>query len=170
LITCLISYRIGVYQKWEGTHVAHAQKDTGNLPTSSNDAIKLLYVEDESDVRHMIATMLPLMNEMLPAGNWPLIEVIEAANGLAGVEMAKEHLPDIILMDLRLPNMSGTEAAMEIRKDPKTSHIPIIMITAFQEDRVEEAAAQVGAERAMEKPIQWGELMNAIVELTNRQS
>ena len=147
--------------------MAHQQMGTGSLPTSPNNAIKLLYVEDTSDVRHMIAFMLPLMNELLPVAKWPLIEVIEAEDGLVGVEKARAHLPDIILMDLRLPKMSGAEAAMQIRSDPKTSHIPIIMLTAFEEEKVEEAAEMVGAERAMHKPLDWGELMNAIVELTN---
>ena len=146
------------------------QISTGDLPTSPDNAIKLLYVEDIKDVRQMVATMLPLMNEMLPNRTWPLIEVIEAENGLAGVQMAKEHLPDIILMDLRMPKMSGTEAALEIRKDPRTSHIPIIMITGFREEKVEEAAARTGVERAIRKPIEWNELMNAIVELTNSRT
>jgi CheY-like chemotaxis protein len=148
--------------------LAQEQISTVGLSTSPNDAIKLLYVEDISEVRHMIAMILPLMNELFPAANWPFIEVIEAENGLIGVEKAKEHLPDIILMDLRLPKLNGIEAARQIRHDPRTSHIPIIMITAFQEERVEEVAAQAGADRALRKPLDWGNLMNAIVELTHR--
>jgi CheY-like chemotaxis protein len=132
---------------------------------STEDTIKLLYVEDTTDIRCMVAFTLPRMNKMFPKENWPSVEVIEAEDGLTGVAQAKEHVPDVILMDLRLPHMSGTEAAMQIRKDPQTTHIPIIMITAFQEEKVEEAAERVGAELAMYKPFDWHELMSSIVEL-----
>jgi CheY-like chemotaxis protein len=134
---------------------------------SGYSSIKLLYVEDVTDMRRMVAFTLPLMNKMFPTEDWPSVHVIEAEDGLDGVAKAKEYAPDVILMDLRLPGLSGTEAAMQIRQNPQTSHIPIIMITAFQEERVEEAAERVGAERAMHKPFEWVELMNTIVELAN---
>jgi CheY-like chemotaxis protein len=134
---------------------------------SAKDSIKLLYVEDSADIRYMVAFTLPLINEMFPRENWPSVEVIEAEDGLAGVAKAREYTPDVILMDLRMPRMNGAEAAIQIRHDPRTSHIPIIMITAFQEERVQEEAEKVGAERAMRKPFEWHELMTTIVDLAN---
>ena len=156
----------GGQSTWLKRHLFSSSTPEGRQnKLSAKDSIKLLYVEDSTDIRCMVAFTLPLMNKMFPRENWPLIEVIEAEDGLTGVAKAKEYLPDIILMDLRMPKMSGTEAAMQIRQDPQTSHIPIIMITAFQEEKVEEAAEKVGAERAMRKPFEWHELMTSIVEL-----
>lgn len=134
---------------------------------SADDVIKVLYVEDVSDLRRMVTFTLPLMRSTFPAEGWPSIQVVEAEDGLDGVAKAKEHLPDVIMIDLQLPGLSGTETALQIRRNAQTSHIPIILISAFREERVEEAAKQVGAELAMHKPFQWDQLMRAIVELAS---
>jgi CheY-like chemotaxis protein len=136
---------------------------------SAEDTIKVLYVEDVSDMRRMVAFTLPLMKSTFPAAGWPPVEVIEANDGLDGVAKAKEHMPDVIIIDMQLPGLSGTETATRMREDPQTSHIPIILSSAFREERVEEAAKQVGAELAMHKPFQWDQLMRAIVGLAHRR-
>jgi CheY-like chemotaxis protein len=63
--------------------------------------------------------------------------VIEATNGREGVELAKKHLPDLILMDIALPEMDGIEAFKTIRKDVRLQQIPVIALTAsaLTEDR-----------------------------------
>lgn len=132
---------------------------------SADDTVKLLYIEDVSNMRRMVAFTLPLMKSMFPAAGWPSVEVIEAKDGLDGAAKAKEHMPDVIMMDLQLPGLSGTETAAQMREDPQTRHIPIILTSAFREERVEEAAQEVGAELAMYKPFQWDQLMRAIVDL-----
>jgi two-component system cell cycle response regulator len=79
--------------------------------------------------------------------------VITASNGKIAVEMAKTESPDIILMDVMMPEMDGFEATSIIKHDPLTSHIPIIMVTALsaQEDKVK--GLEVGADDFLTKPI-----------------
>jgi two-component system cell cycle response regulator DivK len=56
---------------------------------------------------------------------------LEAATAAEGIALATEHLPDVILMDLRLPDLDGTEAARMLRAGPRTSHIPVVAMTAL---------------------------------------
>lgn len=56
--------------------------------------------------------------------------VFTAENALDGIALTKKELPDIIVMDVRLPDMRGTDAAMVLRQDPATMHIPIVFVTA----------------------------------------
>jgi CheY-like chemotaxis protein len=80
----------------------------------------VLLVEDNADNRIIYATCLEA------AG----FRVIEAIRGEAGLELARQKTPDLVLMDLHLPGLSGVEAARTLRQDPATSTIPIVMITA----------------------------------------
>ena len=78
---------------------------------------------------------------------------VEAASGGEGVSQAVEHLPDVILMDIRLPDMEGTEAARQIKGNERTAHIPVVALTslAMKGDREEFLAA--GFDGYLEKPI-----------------
>lgn len=61
------------------------------------------------------------------------LQVLHAANGRIGVDMAQQHLPDVILLDVEMPEMNGFEACHILKTDPKTSHIPIVMLTVRTE-------------------------------------
>jgi len=139
--------------------------EEGRETASTNDTIKVLYVEDSDELRRVVGYALPQMHKFFPTAGWPFVEVIEAKDGLAGVAKAKEHLPDVIVLDLWMPKVNGIEAAIQIRDDPQTSHIPIIILSVFDDERVQDAARQAGAERLVCKPFQWDELMKAIVEV-----
>ena len=141
--------------------------DEGQGSHNAKRSITVLHIEDDTYVRAMTAAALPLMNRSFPAEDWPTVQVIEAEDGLTGVAKAKEHLPDVVLMDVRLPKLDGLRAAAEIRDDPQTRHIPIIFLTVFGDEGVEEAAARAGTRRVIQKPFRWDELMRAIVEVTD---
>ena len=78
---------------------------------------------------------------------------LEAATVAAAIAMASEHLPDVILMDLRLPDGDGTDAMRALRVQPRTSHIPIVALTALLLDAHEGWAAEVGFAGSIAKPI-----------------
>ena len=75
--------------------------------------------------------------------------VITAEDGAAGVEVAKREVPELILMDVVMPNLNGFQATRSIAKDPKTSHIPVILVTGYAEEL--DRARQVDA-RVLSKP------------------
>jgi twitching motility two-component system response regulator PilH len=91
-------------------------------------------------------------------------EVITAEDGAAGVEVAKRELPDLILMDVVMPNLNGFQATRTISKDPKTSHIPIILVTTKDQDTDRVWGLRQGAKAYVTKPIDEAELTRTINE------
>jgi len=105
---------------------------------------KILVVEDHSDLRRLITIYLER------AG----YDVVEAETGLAAIEIANATNPDLITMDLGLPDLTGEEAVARLKLDPSTKHIPVILITAYYagSPRVETALA-AGACEVLYKPV-----------------
>ena len=91
--------------------------------------------------------------------------LIEAMDGETGVAMARQELPDLILMDVQLPKMSGLDATRLLKTDPPTRHIPIIVITSFalSGDR-EKAMRRPGATSYLAKPYSPRELLAMVRE------
>ena len=105
--------------------------------------MKILVVEDSPDIR-------VLVRMLLEAGGH---EVLTAADGRAGIEAAREARPDLVLMDLSLPIVSGWEAARAIKDDPATSSIPIVAVTAHAMHGDRERALAAGCDGFIAKPI-----------------
>jgi two-component system cell cycle response regulator DivK len=80
-------------------------------------------------------------------------EVISARSGEQGVALARERVPDLVLMDLQLPAMDGTEALRILRADPLTREIPVVAVTAFAMKDDRERALDAGFDSYLEKPI-----------------
>jgi two-component system, cell cycle response regulator DivK len=78
---------------------------------------------------------------------------LEAATAAAGLAFAAEHLPDVVLLDLRLPDLDGTEVARELRERPRTARIPIVALTALPLGRDEDWLRAAGFAGCVEKPI-----------------
>jgi len=91
-------------------------------------------------------------------------ETLEAASGSEAVSVAAERLPDVILMDIRLPDMEGTEAARLIRQAPETSHIPIVALTSLAMKGDREWFLASGFDGYLEKPISVRELPDQVRE------
>jgi CheY-like chemotaxis protein len=102
----------------------------------------VLVVEDNPD---SLRTAKALLNECY--------QVIEATDGQAGVEQARRHQPDLILMDIALPVMDGVQALQEIRKDATLRHIPVIALTASAMVGERETILAHGFDGYISKPI-----------------
>jgi twitching motility two-component system response regulator PilH len=89
-------------------------------------------------------------------------QVVTAEDGAAGVEAAKRELPDLILMDVVMPNLNGFQATRTIAKEPKTSHIPIILVTTKDQETDRVWGMRQGAKAYVTKPVNEGELTTAI--------
>ncbi len=91
--------------------------------------------------------------------------VITAEDGAAGVATAKRELPDLILMDVVMPNLNGFQATRQISKDPSTSHIPVILVTTKDQETDKVWGMRQGAKAYVTKPINEAELTKTIKEL-----
>ena len=90
---------------------------------------------------------------------------ITAEDGAAGVEVAKREVPDLILMDVVMPNLNGFQATRTIAKDSKTSHIPIIMVTTKDQETDKVWGMRQGAKAYITKPINEPQLVQTIKEI-----
>ncbi len=113
------------------------------MPETDTANLTVLVVEDDDDSRYLMRLELERLGYL----------VSEAEDGIRGVELALRDHPDIILMDLTLPEMDGLEATARIRADPAMSEVPIIAVTAHQESDFREEAKASGFNAYVTKPI-----------------
>lgn len=92
-------------------------------------------------------------------------EVISAADGTQGVDMASSEKPDLILMDVVMPNLNGFQATRQITRNPATSHIPVIMLTSKDQETDRVWAERQGASDYLTKPPVEAELIEKIKSL-----
>ncbi|MCY7387627.1 MAG: response regulator, partial [Burkholderiales bacterium] len=113
----------------------------------------LLYVEDNPASLKLIEQLLARRADL---------RMLSAADGNLGIEFARAHRPDIILMDINLPGINGLDAMKILRADPLTAHIPIIAVSANALPRDIEMCVEVGFFDYLTKPIMLGELERTI--------
>jgi signal transduction histidine kinase/ActR/RegA family two-component response regulator len=115
----------------------------------------LLYIEDTvANVR--------LVEEILQSR--PSVRVLPAAMGRLGLELATEHHPDLILLDLHLPDVGGEEVLARLRSDERTRGIPVVVLSADATKRVPAALREAGAQAYLTKPIGVTELLEVVDE------
>jgi two-component system cell cycle response regulator DivK len=127
------------------------------MSTSANPAggKTILYVEDNEMNRKIVRDLLKRTK----------YELIEAFDGEAGVALALEKHPDLILMDIQLPKISGMEATRRLRAASETAKTPIIAITSFALSGDEQKAKEAGATAYLAKPYSPFDLLNLIRKL-----
>ncbi|HEU4813373.1 MAG TPA: twitching motility response regulator PilH [Xanthomonadaceae bacterium] len=91
-------------------------------------------------------------------------EALTAEDGAAGVEVAKREVPDLILMDVVMPNLNGFQATRSITREPTTSHIPVILVTTKDQDTDRVWGMRQGAKAYITKPFGETELADIIQE------
>ena len=120
--------------------------------------MKILYIEDNDDNVYM------LKNRLTRAG----FTVIVATDGAQGVAMTASEQPDIVLMDLTLPDMDGWEATRRIKAEPATRHIPVVALTANAMEGDREKALAAGCDDFDTKPVELPRLLEKIEALLRR--
>ena len=92
-------------------------------------------------------------------------EALTAEDGAAGVEAAKRELPDLILMDVVMPNLNGFQATRSITREPSTRHIPIVLVTTKDQDTDRVWGMRQGAKAYITKPFSETELADIIQQM-----
>ncbi|NDJ34184.1 MAG: response regulator [Chloroflexi bacterium] len=124
----------------------------------SEDRLVILVVEDNPDNRTLITDVLGAMD----------YAILEAVNGVEGVEKAFSSKPDLILMDLSLPQKDGWTATQEIKANPDTADIPIVALTAHAMVGDRERALEAGCDDYLSKPIDFAKLTQVLNKFLNR--
>ncbi len=117
----------------------------------SDRRISVLVVEDNDDIRDYISSSLESK-----------YRIFTASNGRDGLELARRHVPDVIVSDIMMPVMDGMELCRSIKEDIATSHIPVILLTAKDSIRDKELGYEIGADSYLTKPFSAKLLMNRI--------
>ncbi|MCJ7802837.1 MAG: response regulator [Candidatus Marinimicrobia bacterium] len=103
---------------------------------------KILIIDDEPGIVRLLAMRLKAKG----------YEVFEAYDGLQGVEVAKKELPDLILMDIKMPNGGGIAAFEKLITLNETKKIPVIFMTAYPKDEIKNQVLKLGAKGCISKP------------------
>jgi len=115
---------------------------------------KILLVEDEKDHIQIIELILEIGGH----------ESLVAESAEDGIKLAQDEKPDLIIMDMLLPGITGLEAIRELKKSPDTSNIPVIALTAIGKSDVEKACREAGVCEFISKPYEKKDLLEKIAK------
>ncbi len=94
-------------------------------------------------------------------------QVLLAHNGTEGLQLAKQHRPDLILLDVRMPDLSGYEVCTTLKKQPPTQSIPVMLVTGFDAPEDRRLGAQAGADDFLTRPFSGEQLLQRVANLLN---
>lgn len=130
------------------------------VPELSDKKKKILIVED-NDLN------LKLFRDLLNANGY---ETVETKEGYEAINLTRSLKPDLILMDIQLPEISGLEVTKRIKADPEISSIPIIAVTAFAMKDDEEKIMRAGCQAYISKPISIAEFLSALKKFLHAEA
>lgn len=122
------------------------------------NSLKLLIVEDNTEFRTFLQDEL--------SGRY---HILVASNGLEGLEKAREQQPDLVITDVMMPEMSGTELCHQLKNDVQISHIPVILLTAKASDKAQIEGFEAGADAYITKPFNMEILLMRIDNLIEQR-
>lgn len=147
-----------------GYHPDHYLPDEGSLTdpqtsVSDDNRSTILVVEDDDELRAFLVRSL--------SANF---NVITAPAGIEGIKQAQEHIPDLIITDLSLPDLDGFGVVRKVKSDIRTSHIPVVMLTSRDQESNQLEGLKAGAEMYITKPFSLSLLLEGIrSQLRNRE-
>ena len=125
---------------------------------AAREGLRVLIIDDSSTIVAVLGRMLR-QNNFITAG---------AGDAESGIEFARSELPELIFLDIVLPGMSGFDALRQLRRDPATKEIPIIMISGNVQATEEFYVQRIGADDFMKKPFGRGDVFGRIQQLVER--
>lgn len=137
----------GVKARWAGTNEMTHQEAAANVSERvavKPDAAKTVLIVEDNELN------MKLFHDLLDAHGY---RTIQTRNGLDALSLAREHKPDLVLMDIQLPEVSGLEVTRWLKEDDELSGIPVVAVTAFAMKGDEERIRSGGCEAYVSKPI-----------------
>ncbi|MEM9540362.1 MAG: response regulator [Cyanobacteria bacterium P01_E01_bin.42] len=132
------------------TLLRQLQRSAKAKATAGEEAHKtILIVDDDANIRRLLRQELEVRH----------YDIVEATNGLEAIQLAKSLKPDLIVMDVMMPQLNGVDAAAAIKNNPNTLDIPIVMLSISEN---QERGYQVGVDRFLSKPVQSEVLLGEI--------
>ena len=119
----------------------------------------ILIVDDSGIIRRMVGLILRNSG----------YQILQAADGQEGFEVARTHKPDLVIMDIEMPVMNGIESTRRIKTDPETKQIPVLMLTALGREEDIRHSMEAGCSGFLNKPIGETELVSAIQAILQGQ-
>jgi len=120
----------------------------------------ILIADDEPNLRLLVSTTLAD----------PAMRVLEARDGGEALRMARTEMPDLLIVDWMMPQMTGIEVARHLRSDPLTAGIPIVMLTAKAQEADKELGRSVGVHAYLVKPFSPLELLQIVDDVLSRRN
>ncbi|OLP19072.1 two-component system response regulator [Leptolyngbya sp. 'hensonii'] len=120
---------------------------------------RILIVDDEADIRTVAQASLEIM------GDW---EVITAASGHEGIAKAETEKPDLILLDVMMPDIDGPTAFLQLRANPQTQNIPVVLLTAKVQAADQRRFADLGVTAVFAKPFDPVTLSDDLMAILDR--
>ena len=128
-----------------------------SAPPAGPDLVStILYVEDNLSNLNLVEQVLQ---------HWPGIRLLPAMQGRLGCELAGQHHPDLVLLDLNLPDMGGREVLSRIRSDPDTAAIPVVILTADATMGLKERLLTAGASAFLTKPFDLDQFFEVLTDI-----
>jgi len=115
-----------------------------DTPDAASKAQKKVLIVEDNELN------MKLFNDLLEAQGYA---VLQTRDGLSALDITRQHMPDLILMDIQLPEVSGIEVTKWLKEDDELRHIPVIAVTAFAMKGDEEKIREGGCEAYISKPI-----------------
>ena len=116
--------------------------------------LRVLVVDDEKDTLSLLRTVLEISG----------FEPITTLNSLEALDLARSKKPDVVLLDIMMPDLDGFALCRMMREDPVTQDLPIVFVTAYESLDLEDRRKEVGADLVIYKPIDVDTLVGAIAE------
>lgn len=142
----------------KGSGVTEIESESPPHTEADNSRPLVLIAEDNADLRKYVSVSL---------GNG--YQIIQAENGRMGLERAIEHIPDLVISDVMMPGMDGMEMCARLKQDDRTSHIPVVMLTAKADRESRMEGLETGADDYLIKPFDAGELQVRVKNLIEQR-
>jgi len=144
------------------------------LPTHASSSIITIVNENSAPPVVLVAddepTMLELVARHLRSIDRPKLEVIEASDGDEAWRLARERLPDLVVLDVMMPGMSGWEVCRKIRQDAALAHTGVLMLTGIGESLNEATSPLFGADEYIDKPFEFDQLDAKVMSVLRRRA